>query len=61
MSDKEVIQKNIEEFSKLQKYMLLTEDKDSAAYTEMKDRYIELKVILTSCDVSLTELDKIKE
>ena len=35
--------------------------KDSDAYTEMKERYIELKVILTVAGVNLTELDKIKE
>lgn len=61
MTEKEMIQKNIEEFSRLQKYMILTEDKKSAAYLEMKDRYIELKIILTSFGISLTELDKIKE
>lgn len=61
MPEKEMIPKNIEEFSRLQKYMILTEDKKSAAYMEMKDRYIELKIILTSFGISLTELDKIKE
>lgn len=61
MSEKEMIKVSVEEFSKLQKYMLLTEDKQSAAYLEMKDRYIELKVILTSFGISLVELDKIKE
>lgn len=43
MSDKELLQKNVEEFSRLQTYMLATE-KDSAAYKLMKERYIELKV-----------------
>lgn len=61
MTEKEVIQKNIEEFSRLQKYMLLTENKESAAYIEMKDRYTELKVILTSSGINLAEIDKIKE
>lgn len=28
---------------------------------EMKDRYIELKIILTSFGINLNELDKIKE
>ena len=55
------MQKNIEEFARLQKYMVLTEDKESAAYKEMKGRYIELKIILTSSGVNLTELDIIKE
>lgn len=61
MSDKEMMQKNVEEFERLQKYMILTEDKNSAAYKEMKGRYISLKVILTASGVNLTELDIIKE
>lgn len=61
MSDQEIIQKNVEEFARLQKYMILTQDKDSAAYKEMKGRYIELKVILTSFGINLTELDIVKE
>lgn len=44
-SDKEMMQKNIEAFTRLQQYMLLVE-KDSPAYKTMKIRYIELKVIL---------------
>ncbi len=60
MTEKEMLQKNIEEFSRLQRYMKLS-DKDSAAYAEMKERYIELKVILTVSGINLTELDKIKE
>ncbi len=60
MTDKELIQKNVEEFSRLQSYMQLCE-KDSAAYKAMKIRYIELKVILTASSVNLTELDIIKE
>ena len=47
MTEKEMIQKNIEEFSRLQTYMLATE-KDSEGYRLMKDRYTELKVILNS-------------
>ena len=61
MSDKEMIKISVEEFARLQKYMILTQDKESAAYKEMKGRYIELKVILTSSSVNLTELDIIKE
>jgi len=61
MTEKEMMQKNIEEFARLQKYMFLTQDKESAAYKEMKGRYIELKVILTASGINLTELDIIKE
>jgi len=61
MTEKEMMQKNVEEFERLQKYMILTEDKNSAAYKEMKSRYISLKVILTASGINLTELDIIKE
>lgn len=60
MTEKELMQKNIEEFSRLQSYMLLS-DRGSEAYKLMKGRYIELKVILTASGVNLTELDRIKE
>lgn len=60
MTEKEMIQKNIEEFSRLQHYMIVAE-KNSESYKRMKDRYIELKVILTAFGINLTELDKIKE
>lgn len=51
---------SIEEFSRLQSYMQAA-DKDSETYKLMKQRYIELKVILTAFGVNLTELDRIKE
>ena len=51
---------SIEEFSRLQNYMLASE-KDSNSYKLMKNRYIELKVILDIFGIDLTELDKIKE
>jgi hypothetical protein len=60
MSEKEMMQRNVEEFARLQDYMIDT-DKESAAYKKMKRRYIELKVILTSSGINLTELDIIKE
>lgn len=60
MSDKELLQKNVEEFSRLQSYMIHS-DKDGEAYKLMKERYIELKIILTLSGVNITELDRIKE
>ena len=59
MSEKEMLQRNVEEFSRLQRYMKLS-DKDSEAYREMHERYVELKVILTASDINLAELDRIK-
>ena len=60
LSDKELIQRNVEEFSRLQTYMSLV-NKDSEAYKAMKIRYIELKVVLNNSGVNLTELDVMKE
>lgn len=60
MTEKEMMQKNVEEFERLQDYMLSCE-KDSEVYKKMKRRYIVLKVILTASGVNLTELDIIKE
>lgn len=60
MAEKEQMQKNIEEFERLQDYMIST-DKDCEGYKKMKRRYIALKVILSSCRINLTELDIIKE
>ena len=61
MTEKEMLKISVEEFARVQKYMPLTENKDSAAYKEIRGRYIELKVILTTSGVNLTELDIIKE
>lgn len=60
MSEKEMLKISVEEFSRLQGYMILT-DKESESYKAMKVRYIELKVILTASGINLTELDRIKE
>lgn len=60
LSDKEMMQRNVEEFERLQDYMISC-DKDSEAYKKMKRRYAALKVILTSSGVNLTEIDIIKE
>lgn len=60
MTEGEMLKLSIEEFSRLQDYMLSCE-KDSEVYRKMKRRYIELKVILMTSGVDLTELDMIKE
>ena len=60
MAETEMMQKNVEEFSRLQSYMLMAE-KDSDVYKAMKIRYTELKVILSSSGINLTELDRVKE
>ncbi len=56
----EIIRDSIMEFSRIQDYMELVET-GSQAYLVMKRRYVDLKVILTSLGVNVTEIDRIKE
>lgn len=60
MTEKEMLQRNIEEFERLQDYMISC-DKDTEVYKKMKRRYVALKVILTASGINLTEIDYIKE
>lgn len=60
MTEGEMLKLSVEEFSRIQDYMISCE-KDSDAYKKIKRRYIELKVILSASGVNLTELDYIKE
>lgn len=60
MTEKEMMKISVEEFSRIQDWMELAE-KDSAVYQSLKKRYIDLKVILTSSGINLTEIDRIKE
>ncbi len=60
MPEKEMLKITVEEFSRLQRFMMLAE-KDSTVYKAMKERYIDLKVILTASGINITELDRIKE
>ena len=60
MTEKEMIQKNIEEFSRLQDYM--SEDGEEAkAYHTMLKRYLDLKAILQASGINLKEIDRIKK
>ena len=61
MSQYDSLQRNIEDFMMIQRFMSLISDKESAVYKEIKYRYIELKAVLTNTGVNLTELDYIKE
>lgn len=60
MSD--IIKDSVVEFSRLQNWMMSAKaNNDLNTYNMMFDRYIELKVILSTAGVNLAELDKIKE
>lgn len=60
MTEGEMLKLSVEEFSRVQGYMLLV-DKESEAYKVMKRRYMTLKVILSSSGINLTPIDYIKE
>ena len=60
MTEKELLKLSIEEFSRVQDWMELA-DKESEVYKSLRKRYIDLKVILTSSGINLTEIDRIKE
>lgn len=61
-SQADIIRDLINEFSRIQDWMMLAKkNNDLETYDEMYKRYIELKVILSSLGVSITELDRIKE
>lgn len=59
MTEKEMLKISIEEFSRLQDWMEIAE-KDSGVYKSLRKRYADLKAILTSSGVNLTEIDRIK-
>lgn len=61
-SNGEIIQRGIEDFREIQRYMLLARKENaSETYSELKDKYISLKVLLNSLGVNMTDIDKIKE
>ena len=59
----DIVKDSVVEFSRLQDWMLLAKkNNDTETYEQMYKRYIELKVILTTAGVNLTEqIDRIKE
>ena len=59
MTEKEMLKISVEEFSRVQDWIELAE-KDSDVYKSLKKRYLDLKVILTSSGLNLTEIDRIK-
>lgn len=60
-SGADIIKDYVTEFSRLQNWMISIKDKVPETYESMHDRYMELKVTLSSLGVNLSELDKIKE
>ncbi|MDE6909799.1 MAG: hypothetical protein K2P44_04935 [Lachnospiraceae bacterium] len=58
----EITQKAMEDFIKIQRYMLLAKEENSPrTYAALKDEYLYLKSFLNIAGVNLTDIDKIKE
>ncbi|MCI9397118.1 MAG: hypothetical protein HFI55_09410 [Lachnospiraceae bacterium] len=58
----EVIKAAIDDFKKIQKYMILAKEENAVkTYAELKDEYLSLKAILQVSGVNLADIDKIKE
>ena len=51
MSEQEMLKISVEEFDRIQDYMMSCE-KDSEVYKKMKKRYTTLKVILTASGIN---------
>ena len=62
MNNAEIIKNVIDEFNKIQDYMISAKDENAAkTYEKMKKEYLSLKALLNVLGVNLTELDIIKE
>ena len=62
MSKEEIMKNAMEEFKKIQKYMILAKKENAVeTYAELKDEYLVLKALLNSLSVNLTDIDKIIE
>ena len=57
----EIIKAAIDEFKKIQEYMILAKKENAAeTYAKMKDEYLTLKALLNTAGVTLTDIYKIK-
>lgn len=58
----EIIKAAIDDFKKIQKYMLLAKKENAVeTFAELKGEYLSLKAILNTAGVNLTDIDRIKE
>lgn len=58
----EVTKAALDDFKKIQRYMLLAKKENATeTYAEPKEEYLTLKALLNVSGVNLTDIDKIKE
>lgn len=61
-TDLEVTKAAMDDFKKIQRYMVLAKKENAAeTYAELKREYIVLKAILQVAGVNMTDIDEIKE
>lgn len=61
-SNGEIIERNINEFQKVQAHMMIAREENATkTYASLKKDYRSLKAVLTSLGVNLTDIDEIKE
>lgn len=61
-SNGEIIERNINEFQKIQAHMMIAKEENAIkTYASLKKDYRSLKAVLTSLGVNLTDIDEIKE
>lgn len=58
----EVTKAALDDFKKIQEYMLLAKKENATeTYAKLKDEYLTIKALLQVSGVNLTDIDKIKE
>ena len=58
----EVTKAALDDFRKIQEYMLLAKKENAVeTYAKLKDEYLTIKTLLNVSGVNLTDIDKIKE
>ncbi len=58
----DIIQKAMEDFKKIQEYMILAKEENSTkTYAKLKKEYLYLKSFLNIAGVNLIDIDEIKE
>ena len=58
----EVTKAALDDFKKIQEYMLLAKKENATeTYAKLKDEYLTIKALLSVSGVNLADIDKIKE
>ena len=61
-SDIEVTKQALDDFKKIQEYMLLARKENATeTYAKLKKEYLTLKALLQASGINMTDIDEIKE